>query len=305
MAIGMQTYDQADKRESLLSILKDTSDLKGNWLLGNLAESSASQPLHQWTTFSVARPTSVTHRIEGADATVVDHTVPAKGQNYTAILSRVVQVTGSDQSVDPANGYDPMAFQKKVALDELGADMEYAILRGSAAVAGSSGVARTFAGVEASITSNFSAQTSGTSFTSTELEDILQMSWEDVGPNYVANTLLVPMVIKRRISGFTTNVTNYSNRTDKLFRNVSLYEASTGVVEVVPHKDMRATAGSVCVLAIRPELFRVAYLSGRKPKWEALAKTGDADKGHYITELTVESLGEVASAKRTGYATGL
>jgi hypothetical protein len=302
MAIGMQTYDQADKRESLLSILKDTSPLGGNWLVGNLGTSTALQPLHYWTTFHLDRPTSVTTVAEGADATISDHTSPAKSSNYTAILRRVVQVTGSDLAVEPANGYDPMVFQKRVALSQLNADMEFALLNGSGPSAGASGVARGMAGIDAVISTNVTARSSGTSFSTTELEDIFQESWDEVGSEYVADTLLVTMGIKRKISGFTTNITNYVSDTDKLYRNISTYEASTGVVTIVPHKDIRNTAGTTTVYAVKKDMFRMAFLKGRQPKWVEIAKTGDADKGMYITELTLESLGQKHAVKRTGYA---
>lgn len=300
MPIGMQTYDQGDMRESLLSIMKDTSPLDGNYLMGNLGTSTALQPLHQWTTFHLSRPTSVTFRIEGADASVVDLTAPSKSQNYTAIASRVVSVTGTDQAVSTANGEDPYAFQKRVALKQLNADMEFALINGAIA-AGSSGVARGMAGLDGVITTNVTARLSGTSMSVTEIEDIFQESWNTVGAGYIADTFLVPMGVKRKIAGFTTNVTNYVNETDKLYRNISVFETSTGVVTIVPHKDVRNTAGTVTVYAIKKDLFRVAYLQGRQPKWEDLAKSGDADKGQYITEFTLESLGEKANVKRTGY----
>jgi hypothetical protein len=302
MAIGMQSYDQGDVRESLISILKDTSPLDGNYLVGSLGTSTALQPLHQWTTFHLSRPTSVSNRIEGADASIVDLTAPAKSDNYTAILSRVVQVTGTDKAVSTANGDNPLSFQKRQALKLLSADMEYSLLNGAGAVSGASGVARTMAGIDAAISTNVTARASGTSMSTVELEDIIQASWDAVGNSYVANTMIVTMGIKRKISGLTTNVTNYSNMTDRLFKNIGFYESAAGVVEIVPHKDVRNAAGTTTVYAIKPDMFRMAFLQGRQPKWEDLSKTGDADKGHYITEMTLESLGEKHAVKRTGYA---
>lgn len=297
----MQTYDQGDMRESLLSILKDTSPLDGNYLVSKLGTSTALQPLHQWTVYHLSRPTSVTYRAEGADATVVDLSAPTKSNNYTAIISRVVQVTGTDQAVATANGENPLAFQKRQSLKLLSADMEYSLLNGAGPSAGVSGVARGMAGIDGVISTNVTARSSGTSMSVTELEDIVQESWDEVGASYVADTMLVTMGIKRKISGFTTNITNYVNETDKLFRNISVYEGSAGMVTIVPHKDVRNTAGTTTVYAIKPEMFRMAFLKGRQPKWESLAKSGDADKGHYITELTLESLGQRHAVKRTGY----
>lgn len=303
MAIGMITNLQGDMRESLMSVLKDTSPLGGNWLVGNLGTSTALQTLHQWPTFSVARPTSVTGKAEGADGTVVDLTAPVKSSNYTSILARVVQVSGTDRAVSTSTNEDPLAFQKRIALKKLNADMEYALVNGAGPTAGTSGVASVMAGLIGVITTNYSARTSGTSWTVAQLEDMLQVSWDAVGTEFVANTLLVPMCIKRRISGFTTNVTNYVSETDKLYRNISTYEASTGVVTVVPHKDVAKTAGAVAIFAIRPELFRMAFLKGREPGWQEFGRTGDAEKGQYLTEMTMESLAEKACVYQVGFAT--
>jgi hypothetical protein len=83
---------------------------------------------------------------------------------------------------------------------------------------------------------------------------------------------------------------------------VALYESSSGVVKIIPHKDIENTAGTTHVLAIREEFYKMAFLQGREPKYEPLAKVGDSERGMYITELTLESLAERASVKRTGYA---
>lgn len=301
MAIGMITPLQGDMRESLMSVLKDTSPLGGNWLVGNLASGTALQTYHQFPTFSIARPTSVTGKAEGADGSVVDLTAPVKSGNYTSIVARVVQVSETDKAVSTSTGDNPMAFQKRVALKALNADMEYILVNGTSPAAGTSGVASVMAGLAGCITTNFSARASGVSFSSTVLEDILQLSWDSVGSEFVANTLLVPICIKRRISGFTTNVTNYVNETDKLYRNIATYEGSTGVVTVVPHKDVAKTAGAAAVFLIRPELFRMAFLKGREPHWQEFGRTGDAEKGQYITEMTMESLAQKACVYQTGF----
>ena len=46
----------------------------------------------------------------------------------------------------------------------------------------------------------------------------------------------------------------------------------------------------------------MSFLRGRETKFEELSKIGDADRGHYITEMTLESSAERASVKRFGYA---
>lgn len=291
---------QGDMRESLMSVLKDTSPLGGNWLVGNLGTSTAIATLHQWPTFSVARPTSVTGKAEAADMAVVDLTAPVKSTNYTSILVRAVVVSGTDRACSNSTNEDPLAFQKRLALKELNADMEFALVNGAGPTAGTSGVASVMAGLIGVITTNFSARTSAVSFVATTLEDIMQVSWDAVGTEFVANTLLVPICLKRKISGFTTNVTQYISETDKLYRNISSYEGSTGVITIVPHKDV-AHATTASIFAIRPDLFRMAFLKGREPQWMEIAKTGDAEKGQYLTEMTLESLAQKACVYQTGF----
>lgn len=298
----MDTRLQGDLRESLLGILKDVSPLGGNWLVKNLGTSEATQPLHQWPVFNLARPTSVTLVAEGADATVADLTAPTKSQNYTGIITEVVQVTGTNRASESSTGVDALTFQKQKRLNFLNAKMEYNMVNGGIPSAGASGVARQMGGLINVISTNVTTRSSGTSFVATELENILQDSWDQVGAGFVADAMLVPMVIKRRISGFTTNITNYARVTDKLFSNIGSYEASTGTVSIVPHKDVAKTAGNVSVIAINPEMYKMAFLKGRQPMWQDLARSGDYDKGQYLTEMTLESRAQLTSAYRKGYA---
>lgn len=296
----MDTTQDPTIREDLISVLKDVSPLGGNYLVGNLGTSKATSTLHQWAVYNQTRPTSITFTIEGADPTYVDLTARARSVNATAIISDPVLVTETQNAVNTVIGGDEWTFQKRKALLRMNAKMEFALMNGAFA-SGSSGVARGMAGLAGVISTNLTARDSGSSISVTEIEDILQNSWDQVGSEYVADTILCTMKCKRAISGLTTNVTNYVNETDKLYRNISVYEASTGVVTIVPHKDVYNTAGSVALYAIRKELYKVAYL--REPKFEEYAKTGDSRKGQYLTEMTLESLAQRASCRRTGYDT--
>lgn len=306
MAFGLQSYQDSSKKDSLLSILRDVSPNTDNYFVSNLAKSApASNTLHEWVVYNTARPTSVTLTIEGAAASYGDLTQPTRSTNYTAIVSKSVRVSGTMRAMATATGEDPYAFQKGEAIKQLKADMEYVLVNGTAAV-GSSGVARGLLGIDGCISSNITARTSGTSFSEIELNDIMQQSWDAVGSSYVADLLVCPMVIKRRISGFTTNTRNIDAKEKRLTSEVQVYDSQVGKsVMIIPHKDVRAAAGTLTVYAVREELFSMSFLQGREPAWEELAKDGDRDNGMYITELTLVSHAEKASVKRTGYATTL
>ena len=307
MAFGEQTYNATDRRESLLSILKDVSPNEDNYFTSNLGKAPAAQnTLHEWVTYHTARPTSVTGAVEGFQASYGDLATPVRTNNVTQIVDEEVRVSGTMKAVSTATGEDPYAFQKGQALKRLKAKMEYITINGAFA-SGSSGVARTMAGFDQMISTNVTARASGQSFTETELNDILQDVWTEVGSEYIADVIVAPMVIKRRISGFTSNLTRYIKATDKkLVNDIRVYDSQVGQsVMVLAHKDVRAAAGTLTVYALREDTWKHSFLTGREPKWEELAKDGDRENGMYVTELTVVGYAQRASAKRTGYGTSL
>ena len=301
MAYGLMTYQDGSRREDLISLLKDVSPLGGNYLVGNLGTSVARNTLHEWVTYNQTRPTSVTFSVEGADASFSDLTMPVRSNNYTAILTESVKVSNTERAVAIATNEDPYSFQKQKALMRMNAKMEFAVLNG-AGVSGNVSIARGMAGIDACISTNIVSYASGASLSVTRLEDILQKSYDQVGMEYIADVVLVPMVLKRRISSFTTNITNYVNETDTLYKNISVFDSSLGQVRIIPHRDVRNVAGSTTIYALRMDTFKIAFLEGRQPSFTELPANGDFTAGQYITEMTVESLAERASVKSTGWA---
>lgn len=301
--MGLFTYDDTVRRESLLDVIKDISPVEDNYLVNELGTSTATNTLHEWPVFNIARPTTVTFAAEGADFTEEANAQPTRSQNITAILRRSVRISGTEMAVDPAGMGDVMAFQKTNSLRRLKADMEFALLNGGGLVSGASGTARQMAGVNNVISTNLTARNSGTSMSVTELEDILQNSWDASGGEYVAKVVLVPMGIKRKITTFTTRVTPQAQNTDTVYNNISGFDSSSaGMVKIVPHKDVINATGSTHVYALNLDTFKMTFLKGREPKYEDIAKIGDAKRGMYVTEMTLESRAERASVKRYGYA---
>lgn len=307
MAFGDQTYSAGDRRESLLSILKDVSPNTDNYFTTNLGTAPAAKnTLHEWVTYNTARPTSVTNVIEGAAATYGDLSRPVRTNNVTAIVSEPVRVSGTMKAVSTATGEDPYTFQKQEALKRLKAQMEYITINGVFA-SGDSGVARQMTGFSKMISTNVTARASGTSFTETELNDIINDVWTQVGADYVSDLLAVPMVIKRRISGFSTNLTrNVDASAKRLTQEVRVYDSQVGPsVMIIPHKDINAAAGTLTVYALREDTWKHSFLTGREPFFQELAQDGDRVNGQYIAEMTLVGYAQRASARRTGYGTTL
>lgn len=268
-------------------------------MLTLFATSGAKGTLHEWMKHNVSRPTSVSSDVEGADTTFSDLTQPTRENNITQIIKQPVMVSRTERRVNVATMGDPYAFQKADNLRILKMKMEYALLN-AAKASGASGSARQMNGIDAFISSNNTARNSGTSFSETELNDIVSDVWTNVDPDKIFDMVLCTFKIKQAIAGFSGNSTRFIDATERrLVKDVLVYDSAGGSHRIFAHKDVRNAAGSTTVYALREDLYRVAYLD--KPMFEELAKTGDADKGHWVTEFTLESLEERASAKRTGY----
>lgn len=299
--MALYTYDDTSRREDLLSVLRDVSPAASNYLVTNLGKNTAHNTFHEWPVRNISRATSDGSVAEGAIPTEPAGDAPTRSNNITAIFAKAVKVSGTEAAITRATPGSAFDDEKKVKLIQLKADMEWALLNGAKA-SGASGTARKMAGISNCISTNLTARASGTSMSTTELEDIMQNSWDAVGDGFVATAILCPMGIKRKIAGFTTGVTRYTNDPNHIYNNVAVYESSSGVVKVIPHKDILNAGGSTHVLAIREEFFKMAFLQGREPMYKPLASTGDFETGEFVTELTLESQAERASVKRTGYA---
>ncbi len=298
---GLWTSDDTSRREDLLDILKDVSPNRDNWCFDNFGTSVARDRVHQWLTFNVARKTATNNIVEGSDFSDSDNSQPVRSSNLTAIMKESVRVSGTEQAVRVGLPGNPMDFQKQQALAKLKNQIEFTIINGTR-ISGVSGTAQGMTGLLLAISSNVSAFQSGfVSLSTTLLENMHQRSWDAVGSQYIADTLLVTMLHKRKIATFSQRVTLQSPKTDAAFNNVSVYDTSSGTLQIVPHKDLPQGQGTVNIVMINKDMFKVAWL--RKPEWMEIAKVGDADRGNYIGEGTLESLAEKTSVLYSGFNT--
>jgi hypothetical protein len=299
MAWGLITYDDASRREDLMDVLADVSPDETP-LLTLFGTSTARGTLHEWLNYNISRPTTVSSDIEGADTTFGDLSAPTRVTNKTHIIKQPIQVSRTERRMNVAAIGDPYAFQKAEGLRQLKLKMEFALLNSTTA-SGASGVARSMTGIDAFITSVVTARSSGTSYSETELNDMAADAYAMVSADKVFDMLLVTVKIKQAIAGFSGNATRYIQATERrLVKDVLVYDSAVGSHRIMHHRDVRNSAGSTTVYGLREELHKVAYLD--KPMFEELGKVGDADRGHWVTEFTLEELNEKADLKRTGYA---
>lgn len=268
-------------------------------LLTLFATSTARGTLHEWLKYNISRPTSVQADVEGADQTFTDLTQPSRTNNITQIITQPVQVSRTERKVNVAAMGDPYAFQKADGLRQLKMKMEYAILN-AAKASGASGAGRQMNGIDQFISTNATARNSGTSFSEQELNDMAAQSFTTVRADKVFDMLLCTVKIKQAIAGFAGNSTRYIDAGDRrLTKDILVYDSAVGSHRIMHHRDVQNTAGTTTVYGLREDMHRVAYLD--KPMFDELAKVGDADRGRWVTEFTLEVLEERADQKRTGY----
>lgn len=261
--------------------------------------STARGTLHEWLKYNVSRPTSVAAVIEGADASFGDLTQPSRESNTTHITTQPIQVSRTERSVSIAGMSDPWTFQKSDALRQMKMKMELAILNSTRA-SGSSGVARYLKGIDEFISSVVTARNSGTSFSEAELNDMASDAYLTVRADKVFDMILCTVKIKQAIAGFSANSTrNLPAAERRLINDILVYDSAVGSHRIMHHRDVRNSAGSTTVYGLREDLHKVAYLD--KPMFEELGKVGDATRGQWVTEYTLEVLEEKANLKRTGY----
>lgn len=302
MAFGLITYDDTVRREDLLDIISDVSP-DDNPLTTMLGTTTAKGTYHEWAEDYISRPSSVASSYEGKTTTYSDLTQPSRRGNFTHIVSQSYRVSGTEQAVAVAGMGDPLVYQKGKALRTWKNNAEYNILRSTAA-SGSSGVARTMIGIAAVVTSHYTNRNSGTSLTEDMLLDGLQDVWLDVGSDSSVDLVLAPMALKRRISSFTAGSTKYIDASDKkLVRPVEVYEADTGIVRIMAHKDIASAAATPgpMLLGLREDKWKIAYL--RRPAAEDRPKDGDYKGGEILGEFTLEYLAQRANFKQTGFVT--
>lgn len=309
MAFGKQTYgSEAEMRESLLSIIKNVSPNEDNYFVSNLGKGSpATNTIHEWNTFYEARPTSVTKSVQGAETTYADLTVEGRSNNRTSIIEEPVRVSRTKASIAMVTGEDAYGKEKERALKRLKAKMEFETLNGAYA-SGDSGVASGMVGIVGAISTLVTAHTSGQSFTEAILNDMVQDSYNQVGSEYIADLLVVPVILKRRVASFGTNLTRNINASEKkLTKEVRVYDSEVGqTVMVIAHKDVNAAAGTLTALLLRESCFEHSFLVGTgEPHWEERAIDGDRKNGTYITEMSLVSYAQRASVRRSGFATTL
>ena len=294
------------QREDLTDVIYDISPTETP-IMSTLARTRATAVFHEWQTDSLAAATVANAAVEGADGVSATISPTVRLGNYTQIVQKVIQTSGTLEAVNKAGRRSERAYQLAKASSELKRDMEAIITANQGRDAGSSTTARKLGAILSWLKTNTSKGTSGTdpttigvstrsdgatrTFTEQLLKDEVAAAF-DSGGN--PTMLVVGSGLKQKVSSFAgIAAQRYMAPGDQpttIIGAADVYMSDFGTLQVVPDRFMRTRDA----LLLDPEYAALAYL--RPFSTNDLAKTGDSEKTQLLAEFTLEMRNEAAHA---------
>ena len=299
-----QTFTAIGMREDLSDIIYNISPTETP-IMSSIGRTKATAVYHEWQTDSLAAATTANAAIEGADATSITASPTTRVGNYTQIVQKTVQVSGTLETVNKAGRKSEKAYQLSKASQELKRDLETIITANQGKSAGTSTVARTMGSLLSWIKTNTSKGTGGsdptTSGTSTRTDGTQRTATEALMKTVIASifdqggnpkAVFVGSAGKQKMSGFAGIAVNRYQITKPeagvIIGAADIYQSDFGQLSIVPDRFMRSRD----MLILDPEYAAMAFL--RPFMTNELAKAGDSDKTQILAEVTLEVKNEAA-----------
>lgn len=259
----LQTYGDATIKTDVVLNAVEILTATEDGIFSLIGKTDAIAMVHSYSVDTLATPGSLAVE-QGADFTFGARTTPTLLTNIVQEMAQPVRVTRPQIAVQHFHGQNELNRQMAKALKEFSNGLEYDLVR-STLVSGVSGTVAKMAGIIAAISTstNTTAQTSGTVFSASILDGLMQNCW-DTSNGDVATDVFVGSLMKRAMDNFTQKTNNLVNIPDArgIVRTVTTYETSMGTVTIHKHRyvDIQGTDATMRILGIRPEKFKFAFL---------------------------------------------
>ena len=300
MPTQFKTYDATAIREDLSDVIYDISPTDTPFMSSIAGKGSVSNTLFEWQTDALAAAVINNYHVEGAAAGTAATTATTRLTNQTQISKKVVEVTGTHETVDNAGKKSELAHQLAKASKELKRDMEGSLLADNAAAAGNATTARETRGAAHWITTNVvDAGTSGTHAAMVEADVLLaaEKVWTRGGE---ASTILLGATNKKLItamSGRADAIRSVADNNMTIQNSVDVYVSDFGTYNIV----MDRFCDQDVVYFLDHDMWSVNYL--RDFQTVDIAKDGDSEKKMLLVEYGLHCGNEAANAK-IRYTTG-
>lgn len=301
------TYDASGRKESFDDIVYNIAPTDTPFC-SSLSRKSVQNTRHQWQTDTLASAAN-NKQLEGDDWTEQAQTATSIWDNYTQISSKIIRVSGTMQAVQKwGRGKNELAYLVEKAGKELKRDIEYALTQNTTANAGAEGTQRQARGLEGWIYTNDllsalgspaspnpvpatnTGPTDGTAraFTESLLREAQQLAWAEGGNPTVLMVGPFNRGVVDSFTGFTTRMDDGASK--KLIATISVYVGPFGELKITPNRFQRERTAWLLDM----EYWQMGVL--RPMDVVELAKIGDAERKALLTEYTLISRNEKASA---------
>jgi hypothetical protein len=301
-------------REDLTDVIYNIAPTETPFM-SNIGRTKCTSTFHEWQTDSLATA-ALNQNLEGDDydsAGLDASVVTTRVTNYTTISAKTLIISGSHESTLKAGRKSEIAYQVAKKGKELKRDIEFTLSQKQHAVASTGGTTRKTRALESWIDTNVSetGSTHGSTFAITDgtqrnlteamVKSAVQQAWTSGGdPEMVLCGPVNKQNISSQFSGIATMYREQSGTgPGTIIGAADVYVSDFGELKVVPSRFSRDRTISI----IQKDMWAIAYL--RPFRVYDLAKTGDAEKRLLLSEYTLESRNEAASAKVADLLTAL
>jgi uncharacterized protein DUF5309 len=315
-----QTYQAIGDREDLSNMIYNISPTETPFV-SMAKRRKAAHTKFEWQTDALSAA-AANSQVEGDTPSNTTVTPTTRLFNYTQILSKTFNISGTQQAVNPAGRADDLAYQLVKRGKEVKRDLEKAMTGNTANAVGTSGTARVSGSLEAWMSSNWT--TSGVSvgasastgfsagggveaaidntvqgtLSEANVKAIIRACWTAGGEPKV---IMTGPFNKVKVSGFSGILTNNINQSAsgqaQIIAAADSYVSDFGALKVVPNRFNRDQT----VTILDMEFWALAYL--RPFQQVSLAKVGDSDQRMILVEVGLESKNQAASGKVTDCTT--
>lgn len=257
-----QTYGDSTIKTDIVLDSVEILSAREDGIFSLLGKTKAISTVHSYSVDVLQTPGSIAVE-QGQDFTYLARTTPTLLTNIVQEFAIPIRVTRMQTAVEHYHGQNELDRQLAKGLMEFTNGVEFDLVRGTL-TSGASGTVATMNGIiqAISLSTNTTAQTSGTVFSSSILDAMMQNSWTNSNGD-VATDIYVGGVMKRVTDEFIQKVNSVVNIPDVrgIVKTVTVYETAFGTVTFHKHRFIQQTADATGrVLGIRPEKLKVAML---------------------------------------------
>ncbi len=302
IANALQTYGDVSRREDVVLNAIELLTAQENQLLNMLGKATAIDTVHSYLVDSLLTAASLAVE-QGTDFSLSATTTPSRLTNIVQEVAKAILVARPQEKIQHYHGQNETERQTTKGLKDWGNAAEFDLVR-STLVSGVSGTVAKMKGLCANISksTNTTLQTSGTVFSATILDGLMQVNWDNSNGD-VATDIFVGGIMKRVIDSFTQKsniVVNNPQGQMTIVKTVTTYETSFGTVTFRKHRYIQQSGdANGRLVAFRPEKHRIAYLD--MPYIKNLAENGAYSKKAIYGSLTLETHNQDSNFFADGY----